>query len=352
MRWLAALICAVSFTAQAQIPALIMPSPLGIIITIGQWIYQGTERVYYIEVAGQGADAEEARKNGFRLAVEQAIGSLISSESEVQNGRLVRDEIISYAAGYVSNFEIVSTENVNRGSRVVMRVRVKRSALANRLLNESKQSGQVDGATAVVSFKTIVNERQTGDQLLQSVLNDFPRRAFDIEIGKTQVILAGQRTAQLQIPIKVKLNSNYLDSLWAALDATQNSGGRTAEITVNLGMFSGGTATYTDDIKYRLVNAAMVWSKPVVRINLMSAQNQVVASALYNMPALSHDGAYAGTPVFVDVGKKTPKWGKLGIAPYQIVIGGGVLVPATVVFDIDSALLAQVTQVHVEIVRQ
>ena len=137
------------------------------IITIGQWIYQGTERVYYIEVAGQGADAEEARKNGFRLAVEQAIGSLISSESEVQNGRLIRDEIISYAAGYVSNFEIVSTENVNRGSRVVMRVWVKRSALANRLLNESKQSGQVDGATAAVSFKTIVNERQTGDQLLQ-----------------------------------------------------------------------------------------------------------------------------------------------------------------------------------------
>ena len=332
MRWLAALICAVSFTAQAQIPALIMPSPLGIIITIGQWIYQGTERVYYIEVAGQGADAEEARKNGFRLAVEQAIGSLISSESEVQNGRLVRDEIISYAAGYVSNFEIVSTENVNRGSRVVMRVWVKRSALANRLLNESKQSGQVDGATAVVSFKTIVNERQTGDQLLQSVLNDFPRRAFDIEIGKSSVIFDADRRAQLHIPIKVNYNQDYLISLWTALSATQESGARHAQITVgNIGLFNGGTAAYGDMVKYNLVANAMHWSSPGVQVDLMSDQNQVIRTVYWQVP------------VGVIMGPKNNM--------YTLEIRRRGPGDATVIVDnIDPAILAQISRVNVAVV--
>ena len=74
---------------------MIMPSPLGIILTVGQWIYNGTEKVYYIEVEGEGPTPEEARLNGFRLAVEQSVGSIIASETEVRNERAIRDEIIS-----------------------------------------------------------------------------------------------------------------------------------------------------------------------------------------------------------------------------------------------------------------
>jgi hypothetical protein len=140
VRWVAAILATVLTwsTAQAQlggaVGAAIMPSPLGIVLTVGKWIYDASTRkqVYYIEVAGQGSNPTEARDNGFRLAVEQAIGSLISSETEVQNGRIVRDEIISYASGFVDRFEIIETRTTGTGTLVFMRVWVKRSDLSDR----------------------------------------------------------------------------------------------------------------------------------------------------------------------------------------------------------------------------
>ena len=112
--------------AQAQVPTLIMPNPLGIIITVGQWLYKGSEKTYYIEVAGQGRNPEEARLNGFRLAVEQAVGSVIASETEVNNSRVTRDEIISYASGYVDRYEIVKSEPQGAGYQVNMKVWIKK----------------------------------------------------------------------------------------------------------------------------------------------------------------------------------------------------------------------------------
>ncbi len=91
--------------AQAQLTpvltASLTPSPLGIALTVGKWIYDAAtkQQVYYVEVAGEGPDPTQARDNGFRLATELALGSLISSETEVRNGRIQRDEIISYSSG-------------------------------------------------------------------------------------------------------------------------------------------------------------------------------------------------------------------------------------------------------------
>lgn len=311
-----------------------------------------SQTVYYAEVVGLGTTPELARTDGFRLAIEKAIGSIVSSETEAQNGRLVRDEIINYSAGYVDRFEIVSVQPYDQGTKVAMKVWVKRSDLANRLLNQSKIAGEVDGTTAAVSFGTAVHERITGDRLLQSVLNDYPRRAFEVQIGKTQVSFTGQRTAQLQVPIQVNFSKHYLDSLWAALAATQNSGGRQAEITVKTTPFSpGGTATYTDDVKYRLLSTAMIAAKPMISVKLLNEQNQVVYTTTYNMPALTHDGAYSGTPVFASVGNRIQRWGAVGMAPYQMVIDGTLKVPATVVLDVDPMLLAQTNRVAVEILR-
>jgi hypothetical protein len=165
-----------------------------------------------LEVEGRGDTPTQARDNGFRLAVEQALGTLISSESETQNGRLVRDEIISYAAGYVDRFTIVQTTVAADGqSRVTLKVWVARSALSNRLLNRSEKSGQVDGARATVQLQTLNQERITGDRLLQQVLNDFPKRAFDIELKPTDVTRQN-RAAQMELNFVVRWNRDYLRS--------------------------------------------------------------------------------------------------------------------------------------------
>ena len=357
-RILAAVACAgIVLSAQAQVitGAMFMPTPLGVVLSIGQWISFESDRVYYIEVQGEGVDPEQARANGFRLAVEQAVGTIIASESEANNGRLTRDEIISYSSAYVYKYEIVKQESGGLGVKTTMRVWCKKSAIANRLLSESKTAGQVDGARAAVNVQSIVQERQTGDRLLATVLNDFPRRAFDVGIGRTQVTYDGNRQSRLAIPITVNFSQTYLDSLWAALSATENPGGLGASVTLkSRGMFaSGGTVNYTDITKFQMLQSRMISPTLMVKVSLLDERNSVVYSDVFDMPSLSHSSNNPAIHKFVQPGYRPPQpMLQIGGTPqYQMLIDGRRQVPMTALIDANPALLEQVRTVHVEIVR-
>lgn len=305
MRRLAAiLICVVSLSAQAQIPMsttqMFVPSPLGVVLMVGKWIWDANTRqeVFYIEVAGDGPSVEQARNNGFRLAVEQALGTLIASESESQNGRLVRDEIISYASGYVERFETVSQQATGTGTRVVMRVWVRKSSLSDRLLNRSQQAGRIDGAAATIQLQTLNNERETGDRLLLTVLNDFPRRAFDIGMDPVDVIRQN-RSAHLEVNYVLSWNQQYLRSLWTALEATAFRGrGAVSVISVSPGGWFrgyGGQVGYDDTQKYALLVNRMIATQPSLLVTVRSGGRDLLFSACYAMQELDHSPTYVVT---------------------------------------------------------
>lgn len=216
-RWLAVMICVLSLTAQAQVPAfspnMLIPSPLGVVIMVGQWLIQDKRRVYYIRVQGQGATLQQARDNGFRLAVEQAVGTLVVSETQARNQRLIRDEIITYASGFVDRFEIIRTDATAQVHLVTMDVWIAESAIAGRLLNDSAGTGTIDGARLATQVETLQQERQAGDRLLATVLQDFPRRAFTVEVEKTQVDFDARRTLQIEVPVTLAWNTQYLTAL-------------------------------------------------------------------------------------------------------------------------------------------
>ena len=280
-------------------PGLFIPNPLGIVLTIGQWLLQDNRRVYYIEVAGIGDTEAQARNNGFRLAVEQALGSLISSETEVQKGRIQRDEIISYAAGFVNKFEVVDTKSTPRGVQVTMRVWVERSALADRLLSQSRANGTIDGPQATYKLDTLNQERRTGDALVQQVLNDFPRRAFDIEMGSVK-ILRENRQAYVQIPFKLSWSQNYLRSLWTALEATsQKTSTPVSVIAVNSGSIFrdyGGQARFDDTVKIEQLYRAMVLSRPNILVTIKNADQTTAFLGCFGWQELDHQFDYNQRP--------------------------------------------------------
>lgn len=334
-------------TAQAQLSAMLVPSPVGIVLTVGKWIYDKAtqEQVYYIEVAGEGRTTEEARTVAFRIAVEQAIGSVLSSETEVQNGRIVRDEIISYASGFVDRYEVLWQEASPIGVRVGMKVWVRRSALSNRLLNRSERSGEVDGPRASAQLSTLNAERATGDRLVQTVLNDFPRRAFDIELKNTELKYSTTRQGVLEVPFRVSWNRDYLSSFWTALSATSQKGSRPyATISVSPGAWFagfGGTATYNDAVKLQQVAGTMVGSRPAVLITLRNNTNAPLYRACYRWPELDHiDGYYIREGKFVHLGN----YGN------HATINGGFKLDAIAQIPASPGLLASASRVDVDVV--
>lgn len=347
-RIIAALICAVFVGCANQgvtfSPQMLVPSPLGVILTVGKWIYDSSSRqeVYYIEVAGDGSSVDQARNNGFRLAVEQALGTLISSETEVQNGKIVRDEIISYASGYVDRFEIINQQKTQKGFRVGMRVWVKKSALSDRLLNRSEKSGDVDGARASVQLQTLNQERATGDRLLQQVLNDFPKRAFDIELAPTD-INRQNRTAVLEINFRLMWNQDYLRSLWTALDATSQRKGRSvATISVGSGGWFrgfGGTAQFDDYHKWALLVDRMVGSRPAVQVTIRGAHRQILFASCYLYQELDHMPNYVvNENRFVRYGQNFAQ------------VMGGYQLRGRIQIPVSPAILSQANKVDMDVV--
>jgi hypothetical protein len=348
---LVALVILAGTTAHAQVPVgiatAVMPSPLGIALTVGKWIYDSAtkEQVYYIEVAGEGRTADEARNVAFRIAVEQAVGSIMSSETEVRNGRIVRDEIINYASGYVDRYEITNQASSSVGVRITMRVWVRRSVLSNRLLNRSERSGEVDGARASVQLSTLNQERNAGDRLVQTVLNDFPKRSFDIELKNTELKYSNTRQGVLEIPFTVTWNRDYLKSLWTALSSTSQRGSNPqGTVVVVAGAWAagfGGTATYDDVGKLQQVVGTLVGSRPAVLITIKSTSNTVLFRQCFRWPELDHiDGYHVRPGRFVTV------------RPYgnTAVINGGFKLDAVAQISANPGLLATASQINADIV--
>ncbi|WP_461833539.1 hypothetical protein, partial [Desulfothermus sp.] len=61
-----------------------------------------------IVAIGEGQTRQAAINNGIRAAVEEALGSLVTSTSNVSQGKLIYDRITSASAGYVKSYNVIA----------------------------------------------------------------------------------------------------------------------------------------------------------------------------------------------------------------------------------------------------
>jgi hypothetical protein len=310
-RLLAIVLVLLATVSQAQVitGAMLLQIPVSSILTAGYWLFSGGEKVYYIEVLGVGKSYEESRLNGFRLAVEQAVGSIIASETEVVDKRIKRDDIISYASGYISKYEILwqAKDNVI-GHKTQMKVWIKRSIIANRLLHESKVAGNLDGDKASVNLASIQYERQQGDRLAGVVLNDFYRRGMNIELKPAQVQFDNNRNGVLTIPFRLSWNRDYLNSLIEAYKVTAqdivpsqcftNCIRNTSVVDIQ-----GHKMGFSDTVKANALIQTMILSEPQVELTVFTQQDQIMHKQCFRWAALDHIDDYNQSTYFVDVSK-------------------------------------------------
>lgn len=209
--------------AQTSTPPLSTASVVLSVIRIALNLGNGRQDYVQVDVIGEGATPEQARNDGFRLAVDRAVGSVIATQTETQNQRLIRNEIINYSSGFVDRFDIVDQQLVGNRYRVSMRVWVGENRIAHRLMARSYNSQQVPGEQLSAQASSIVNERSRGDQLVLAVLADFPARSFDIDVESIQFSVNSYRQSVVEIPITVQWNKKFLSALYETLNRTQDS---------------------------------------------------------------------------------------------------------------------------------
>lgn len=88
-----------------------------------------------VTVTGVGSTQTEAQNDAMRTAVEQAVGSLIDSQTIVDKNVVLEDNIYATSKGFVKNIEILSSQHTADGYKVTARVDVDTNP-DSKLMNE------------------------------------------------------------------------------------------------------------------------------------------------------------------------------------------------------------------------
>jgi len=92
------------------------------------------EGVGVIKDGNKAVARDHAIRDGLRIAVEQAVGTMVSSETLVQNYEVLRDRIYSKTQGYIKDYTIVDEKDEGTLYRVTLKAQVARGDLENDLM--------------------------------------------------------------------------------------------------------------------------------------------------------------------------------------------------------------------------
>ena len=217
-----ALMLALAGPVSAQTPPLTAASVVLSVVRIALNLGSGRQEYVQVDVISEGATVDQARMEGFRVAVNQAVGSVVATQTQTQNQRLTRDEIINYSSGFVDRFEVLEQQTHNNQVRLKMRVWVAESKLSHRLLGQSYDSQQVPGGKIGAQIDTMLEERNQGDRLIEAVMQDYPHRAFDVKVGKSRVKFDDYRRASIVTDVTIRWDQRFTEAVRTTLRQTRD----------------------------------------------------------------------------------------------------------------------------------
>jgi len=198
------------------------------IIKVGEWVNKITinnekVKVYYIQVEVTASNFDQAKESGFKLAIQEALGTFVTSEKVIKFDEVTRNDIVTYSGGYIQDFKIIKENKDKLSTTLVMDVWVSESKIANRLLNTSANKGELDGRKIEAQLSTIVKDKKDAFKLLDIILQDFPSKAFELVIKKTNFQTLRKGTSIVEVPLEIQWSQKYLDSLKEALILLRDS---------------------------------------------------------------------------------------------------------------------------------
>lgn len=170
-----------------------------------------------IQVTGEGSTFEEAKLNAFKTAIEFEAGAVVVSEREINNYKLIKNEILIYSSGYITDYKIISSVKNGNQVKVLVDVQVASNKLADRILGVGKDAKNFDTDKHSNQYNSYLQGKQNGDRLLQQLLNDYPKKAYTLTQGVHQLKVDVNRNGFIEIPLELRWNYKFIESFNDAL---------------------------------------------------------------------------------------------------------------------------------------
>lgn len=174
-------------------------------------------------VSGDGYTREEATKNALRSAIEQAFGTFVSSNTDVINDELVRDEIVTVSSGNIQSYKELSNTLYNGICSVSLQACVSIGQLVQYAQNKG-MSTELSGATFVMNKRmrelNEKNEKIAFDNMIIQ-LKKMSINLFDYELTADSPKEINNLN-QVPLSIIVKSNSNTV-AFFSVIMSTLNN---------------------------------------------------------------------------------------------------------------------------------
>ncbi len=172
--------------------------------------------------SGVGVDRYKAKQNALRNAVEQAIGFYVSSDTMVDKGQLLKDEILRYNAKYILDSRIVSQE-MNEDGLSTARVEVQIAATALKKKLEALLVPVKKEENVSAPPKIYVRQEESAILAgIDRVMAAYPEKAYNFAVGSPEAESKDPATGRTKatIPITVKWDRQFLTDLRQTMRGT------------------------------------------------------------------------------------------------------------------------------------
>lgn len=178
------------------------------------------DKVEKIIVTGMGMDADKARQNAIRNAVEQVIGTYVSSDTMVKDSLRIKDEILSYSGGYVKESRVISTEKSDDGLfSVKLEALVVSTKLKRKIQTLNIAIKKVDGGSLFAEAFSKATATKSGGNQLSKIMSKYPQAAYHAEIGKPEILTVNnnKNKASVKLNLNLKLDDEFVKELETVL---------------------------------------------------------------------------------------------------------------------------------------
>ena len=176
------------------------------------------QTVVTVVTVSTGKSRSEAIKFALRDALEQTYGTFISSNTEILNDELIKDEIVSISSGNIVDYEVLSESELSNSSySVSVRSRVSLTSFASFMQNKGDEvsfSGKSFGMKIKLQNLNARSEEKAIDNMIV-VLRDIIKKCVDFEIAEiSEPVLVGEDDStnelyNIIISVKPTINDNY-----------------------------------------------------------------------------------------------------------------------------------------------
>jgi hypothetical protein len=170
-----------------------------------------------VRVTGVGQTYDEAKNDGFRKAIEQHSGTAVVSDMRIRGDRISSHNILTYSAGYVKDFRVLSRHDNAGTVTLTMDVTPDTSLIPGSVIN-SNTGKELNGNKVDTALQTYTSSKRDGQKFILEVMGGWPERALSTNTLNWRTGFDGQQ--YIDVTFRVNYNRRWTAALEEAIYTT------------------------------------------------------------------------------------------------------------------------------------